>query len=383
MTAVTDKDGNLVVMEDPWANASTDSHKLLQSWQAFNSAAGSTILDMTVFRSVPQNDTPESSRSGGSELFSELSDGVSLDIGLPDVFDDGWDPFGAYGLSEIYPVLDTNAFEFPQDGNVEDLEFIASVCSMNAASLPQAQRHSESWLPGVSGPTHRNSEIQMVPESQTSTSICGDSSAGFETDSTWSGEESDWGEDVPQIYDHLGLLMQDMGNPDLSIRPLLTPMKQELVNCIMREFWIIFNQEWSTNIQKHSGGSPQSTSSAISQHNNKSGKSCTSRGQKRERKDDEDENSEDNNGRNPKRPKVDSSPPNGADERTKFACPYRKHDRRKYCHQTRHWRSCALTPLDTIARVKLVFHYSNIKTLTNIFQRSPVSLPSNISVSPM
>ncbi|KAH8751437.1 hypothetical protein BGZ57DRAFT_735818, partial [Hyaloscypha finlandica] len=33
-----------------------------------------------------------------------------------------------------------------------------------------------------------------------------------------------------------------------------------------------------------------------------------------------------------------------------FACPYRKHNPRKYC--VRDWRTCALTPHKTVARVK-------------------------------
>ncbi|KAH8747438.1 hypothetical protein F5882DRAFT_265966, partial [Hyaloscypha sp. PMI_1271] len=35
-----------------------------------------------------------------------------------------------------------------------------------------------------------------------------------------------------------------------------------------------------------------------------------------------------------------------------FACPYRKHDPRTYCHRIRCWRPCALTPLETIARFR-------------------------------
>jgi hypothetical protein len=319
MTAIIYEDGNLVDMENPWANATIDPHELFQSFQAFESGAGGDISNMNVYRSITPNDTPESSKSGVSEPNGDISEGVVHDLDLDlflNLFDDNLVPFVPSEVGTSYDTSSSNLL-MEEDISMSMLEykepplnlhwdedrvgqaacqaafykpfnFDTSLYSTNAALPLQARRHNESRLPPVSRPTRRNIEIPMAPESQTSTSICGDSSAGFETDSTWSGEGSDWGEDFPQIYDYLGLLAQDMGNADLPIRPLLTSMKQELVDGIMREFWIIFNQEWSTNIQKRSGGSPQSTSSSISQHNNKSGKPSTSRGQKRERKDDDE-----------------------------------------------------------------------------------------------
>jgi len=68
-------------------------------------------------------------------------------------------------------------------------------------------------------------------------------------------------------------------------------------------------------------------------------------------RDDEDDPDQNEGGDgSPKRPKKISSPPQNEDDSRKFACPYRKRDPRKYCIQ--HWRPCALTPLETIARVK-------------------------------
>jgi hypothetical protein len=64
----------------------------------------------------------------------------------------------------------------------------------------------------------------------------------------------------------------------------------------------------------------------------------------------EDDDQDNGDGRSPKKPKTLLSPCQTQDDNTKFACPYRKRDPRKYCVQ--HWRSCALTPLDTVARVK-------------------------------
>ncbi|KAF8858161.1 hypothetical protein BDZ45DRAFT_743595 [Acephala macrosclerotiorum] len=69
---------------------------------------------------------------------------------------------------------------------------------------------------------------------------------------------------------------------------------------------------------------------------------------RREAEDDEDQNN--GNEKSPKRPRTYLSPPQNQDDNTKFACPYRKRDPRKYCLQN--WRPCALTPLETVARVK-------------------------------
>jgi hypothetical protein len=184
---------------------------------------------------------------------------------------------------------------------------------------------------------------------QGSTSTCSQDTVGFATDSTWSEEESDWEDDE---IDPRELLIQTIENSQVSVRPLLSPMKKELVEGIMKEFWVIFNQEWSANMRQCSGESSMSMTSSVSQQNIDSGDSSNKNARKRKREGEKDENREDDDGGNPKRPKIVSSPPSDAEDKIKFACPYRKHDPRTYCHQNRCWRSCALTPLDTIARVK-------------------------------
>ena len=70
------------------------------------------------------------------------------------------------------------------------------------------------------------------------------------------------------------------------------------------------------------------------------------------RKRDDEDNQEQNNGeeRGPKRPRMLPNPHQNPDDGTKFACPYRKRDPRKYC--IKNWRSCALTPQESVARVK-------------------------------
>ena len=69
---------------------------------------------------------------------------------------------------------------------------------------------------------------------------------------------------------------------------------------------------------------------------------------KRDDHDEQDQNNGDE--RSPKRPRALLHSLQSQDDSAKFACPYRKRDPQTYCLQ--HWRSCALTPLETVARVK-------------------------------
>lgn len=105
-------------VEDPWANATIDPHDLFQAFQPFETGAGGAISDMTVYRSITPNDTPESSKDGVSEPNSDISDGVGLDISL-DILDDKWMPFGPSGLDTFF---DNNNYNIALDnGNVGDV----------------------------------------------------------------------------------------------------------------------------------------------------------------------------------------------------------------------------------------------------------------------
>lgn len=76
--------------------------------------------------------------------------------------------------------------------------------------------------------------------------------------------------------------------------------------------------------------------------------SSAERGQKRSRNSNGSGKDRDNRDRKRSRPFL--LPPLKEDDKTKYACPYRKHNAQKYC--VHNWRSCALTPFETVARVK-------------------------------
>lgn len=102
---------------------------------------------------------------------------------------------------------------------------------------------------------------------------------------------------------------------------------------------------------KNSASQSENKSTASQQNKETRQANGQNRKRKRQSQDGNDDDDYDESGdRNPKRPKnLSANSPAKSDAR-KFACPYRKHDARKYC--VRSWRSCALTPLDTVARVK-------------------------------
>jgi hypothetical protein len=136
---------------------------------------------------------------------------------------------------------------------------------------------------------------------------------------------------------------------DDHILPFLDLMRQALVERIMDEFWIVFNQDWATEITQHSGGSPNSVDSK-DRVTSAENESFSSSQQKRQRSDKEDSPDESGN-KKPRRQGGHGPRPSGRlTDLARFACPFRKHDPQKYSIHSH--RVCALTSWDTIARVK-------------------------------
>jgi hypothetical protein len=145
--------------------------------------------------------------------------------------------------------------------------------------------------------------------------------------------------------------------PEHVLDPIINPLKEYLLERIMGDLWTLFNQEWSENVRRRTG-SPSTPSSSVSDPSSASSKRSAEKSNKKHKRarddngghrPDEDENED------PKRPRHASAcPEGGEDSQQKFACPYRKHNPRKYSHCGRRWRSCALTPFSTIARVKYI-----------------------------
>jgi hypothetical protein len=137
-----------------------------------------------------------------------------------------------------------------------------------------------------------------------------------------------------------------------SLRPILSPFKQALVDKIMAEFWTIINQEWTANLTRCAGDTPASSASQGSMTTPSAMSSPQMTHKKRQRDDGGDPPPEDNNGRTPKRPHSQSDRMKSARNVVKFACPYRKHAPHTY--DIYNYRSCALSHWETVARIKSV-----------------------------
>jgi hypothetical protein len=175
-----------------------------------------------------------------------------------------------------------------------------------------------------------------------------------ETDST--GENNCESTDRPELLTALQNVssLQNEEQRLIATNPLSTMAKQELVDRFMREFWTIFNQNWTAEPQGHgNSSSPLGATSAysvISSDSAKDSSSSQAQALQRRREADEDNDGSDNGdqrGRKRLRNWITKAEISGP----KFACPYRKHNPWKYC-VSGGWRPCALTPLETIARVE-------------------------------
>jgi hypothetical protein len=85
---------------DLWAISAVNPQDLMHNFQSLETGADGAISDISLWRSITENDTPESSKDGSSEPNSDISEGLDLSINL------NWElpPFGppdAEGLIDL------------------------------------------------------------------------------------------------------------------------------------------------------------------------------------------------------------------------------------------------------------------------------------------
>jgi hypothetical protein len=165
-----------------------------------------------------------------------------------------------------------------------------------------------------------------------------------EGDST---DESDELENCVSLCDRLS-----SDNPESGFtHPFLSSAERAVVEHIMIDFWIIFNQDWAANA-KQCTNETTSSSGPIADPAASAQTPSGSKG-KRSREKDDDQPTDEDDQQNSKRPREDSSSLEGLINNARFACPYRKHDPRRYSCAGK-WKLCALTGHVTVARVKFV-----------------------------
>lgn len=176
------------------------------------------------------------------------------------------------------------------------------------------------------------------------------------TDGSVSSEEES--SDADSLDLTASLLELDEMQQRRTLEAILTPMKRAFVDRLMNEFWVIFDQRMDNKFRKCPNNSTSSagngsafSSTGSSQHQN----TATEKKRSRNRASGDDELPGDDK-RDSKRSR--NTPGNAVDmeEDNKFACPYRKHNPRKYCVQytRQRWRHCALKSFPTISRLKFV-----------------------------
>jgi hypothetical protein len=136
-------------------------------------------------------------------------------------------------------------------------------------------------------------------------------------------------------------------NGDRFLVPFLDTARRAVVDKLMQEVWVIFDQTWTANYTTFAGSAPPSSSSSRGEASTFDGKSIHKR--QRQENDDVDSSTE-HNSRAPKRLPPNHIPTGGDEERLELSCPFRKHDPRKYRCPT--YRTCARNSWDSIGRVK-------------------------------
>jgi hypothetical protein len=188
------------------------------------------------------------------------------------------------------------------------------------------------------------------------------------TDSPCSEDATDWEEsddenDFPIHIELFGKPPMDRGVQDLSqatqvvIEKQFSPAKAELLERLMKEFWVIFDQNWKAIPLQRGSTSPSGSGSGSPTSRPGSPKATTCSTTKRPRDNGNDEGQDENSGRGFKRFQNSLKASDTSDDSGLFACPFRKHNPKKY--SVKEWRICALTGYKSVARLKSVFLFDS------------------------
>jgi hypothetical protein len=137
---------------------------------------------------------------------------------------------------------------------------------------------------------------------------------------------------------------------DTWIQSTLAASKTKLVDCLMEDFWILFDQLQHENMVGHAGVSTSEEATTSSGNAPPLNSSSPVKRSKRDLDDQDDPESDEDSQKRYQPPREGSVVLDSGSSRPNFACPYRKHNPRKY--NVTEWRPCSLTPHNTIARVK-------------------------------
>lgn len=183
-----------------------------------------------------------------------------------------------------------------------------------------------------------------------------------ESMSTCAADKTDWeisDDNASHVYESASLRTKqiyEQADGQSSTQKQFQSAEAILVNRLMSEFWVLFNQNWRREFRHHgSGASPASGSVSNSTSSDQASHTPSNRKRARGK---EPEDPEDNDRRASKRAGKQPATETVSVE-LQYACPYRKYDPRKYCVQD--WKLCAITSHKNVARVKA--HLYNYHTI--------------------
>ncbi|CZR68125.1 uncharacterized protein PAC_18024 [Phialocephala subalpina] len=186
-----------------------------------------------------------------------------------------------------------------------------------------------------------------------------------ESMSTRTADKTDWeNSDADSSHAHESANLQNCNskqkykqlNGHPSNRQHVLSAETMLVDRLTSEFWVLFNQYWKGGFRhRGSGALPTSgigsNGTSSEQSSNGPSNRKRARGKRPEDPDDNDRRASKRAGKQPATETISVE--------LQYACPYRKHNPRKYCVQD--WKLCALTSHKNIARVKA--HLYNYHTI--------------------
>jgi hypothetical protein len=144
------------------------------------------------------------------------------------------------------------------------------------------------------------------------------------------------------------VICEHNGDHNSLVLPILAPIRQNLVERIMDEFWLIFSQDWVAQIIRCPRDS--STSGDSKYRGTPVEKASLFKPQQKRQRSHEEDSPDGNDDKKPRRQRDGPRPLSKFNNLVRFGCPFRKHDPQRYSIHSH--RVCALTPWDTIARVK-------------------------------
>ncbi|KAE9378798.1 hypothetical protein N431DRAFT_553166 [Stipitochalara longipes BDJ] len=175
---------------------------------------------------------------------------------------------------------------------------------------------------------------------------------GYQTTTESFSGDSDVTERSNSVYRELCTVTEEnaSGRQELLVSSL-DPMRQAVVDRVMEEFQMMFNQSWDADFRK-CAGAPASPSNAQDSSGKFTSESSSEPGSKKRQREDseppDDKNNKDSRGPGGSRCSIGSN--SGVEGITRFACPFRKHSTRLYSVYSH--PICALSHWETIARVK-------------------------------